>query len=669
MRKPTLTQKMPVLEKTQAICDLMTGDWYQRLGFLQTDGRRGSVIVPGDEANRADALLRRLNKKGAQLPRVPLERKLLLESVIASKAKQIVHQMATTGWQISKNKPLWFTAGNRMIGAPDGAIECAPAQLIAGSRARWFAERGTLDGWETRIASKALYSTCLTVGISAAFAAVLVRASGLQNFTLHLSGESRTGKTTTLLACTSVCGIGHEEKLKNWNSTGAGLLEAAAAFGDIVFPLNEVGAMKGKRENAYHILRDLNMQYAEGGDLERHTSWEAAHGGAAKRFRGICIATAEHSIAEYAALAGQSRDLGELFRAIDVIVIRKGMTTIFDLAPANLDQKQYLQDLHDDLELFHGTPLAPYIEYLIRMGPSKINARVQALMNQFVGRMPAAAHDGVARQMAKNFGLLYAGAILAIEAGVLHWPRLHLQQALKRAFDDAFELCKVVDRLALGLEILKKNLREKIVERKPDSTFGHGDEHAGFWKIEGGGKVIVVHASQFRSWFTGDAQTRRILEWLSSEGHLKQAENATKGVVTQTDLNGPTVRWPNDKMVRSFVFQDPFPDTTSEAAQRPGKSPPRLGGRVPESGTVQPSDRAPKPALEAGAPPKFGGRGIARKSGPAKPPKPLSAAGQASTRRKPPHALTVEERAAAEESKERRPRLVRLRIVVPRQKS
>jgi hypothetical protein len=83
------------------------------------------------------------------------------------------------------------------------------------------------------------------------------------------------------------------------------------------------------------------------------------------------------------------------------------MTSIFDLAPDNLDRKQCLQELHDDLELFHGSPLAPYIEYLAHMGPQKISARVQALMDVFVGRMPAAAHDGVARQMAKTFGLLY----------------------------------------------------------------------------------------------------------------------------------------------------------------------------------------------------------------------------------------------------------------------
>jgi hypothetical protein len=65
----------------------------------------------------------------------------------------------------------------------------------------------------------------------------------------------------------SVYGFGNESDLPNWNATGLRLLEAAAAFGDIVFPLNEVGAKKGRRAQTYEGLRDLYAHYAEGSDV------------------------------------------------------------------------------------------------------------------------------------------------------------------------------------------------------------------------------------------------------------------------------------------------------------------------------------------------------------------------------------------------------------------
>jgi uncharacterized protein (DUF927 family) len=204
--------------------------------------------------------------------------------------------------------------------------------------------------------------------MSAAFGAVVLRASGLQNFSVHLFGPSRAGKTTELLAAMSLYGFGKESDLATWVASAARLLETATAFGDMLFPLNEVGAKRGRRTQSYDGIRDLYAQCAEGTDLERHSEWAKDHGGAARRFHGICIATAEHSIAEYAEMAGEVRDDGELFRAIDVRAIRKGATTIFDLAPLGLDPRVELQELRKAIAECHGTALAPYVEYLMQLG-------------------------------------------------------------------------------------------------------------------------------------------------------------------------------------------------------------------------------------------------------------------------------------------------------------
>jgi len=580
MKAPTPAKPKLTVKRGRAIKDCATGNWDDEFEIIPEDGIPTRVLVPREEADSASGLGRHLSKKGARLPRMVEERKLMLDAIIESNPTRIMHKIEDTGWQMGKGHNVchWLSVGKRLIGAPTGEIGYLPPSLIATSRAKAFAKCGTLDGWKARIATVATLSTCMTVAISAAFAAPLLRLSGLPNFSLLIGGQSRTGKTSALLTATSVFGIGHEKYLPTWAGTGLGLLEAAAGFGDIVFPVNEVGAKKGKRSGAYEGLRDLFAQYAEGSDRERHSSHQPDE---ARRFHGICIATAERSIAGYAKLAGEDRDDGELFRAIDVIAVRDGKKTVLDLAPDTFDQTTCLKTLHKDLEAQHGTAIAPYSEHLVLTGDREVKRRIDALVQEFVSHMPAAAHDNVADQMATNFGLLYAGAILGIESGVLPWTKDHVRVTLKRGFDDALEYSKPIDHLALALEILKENLRERLVERKPDSRFGRKD-HAGFWKTEGDVRNIVVNTSRFRSWFANDLQVSRALEWLSSEGHLKQDKNAIRGVVTQKDLDGVTLHWPDGKVVRSFAFRDPFPELSVTDAAPPI---PRAGARSRKVGT------------------------------------------------------------------------------------
>jgi hypothetical protein len=537
MKKPTQGSAIPVVEKTRSIKDCATGDWNVEFRILQVDGRTTSVLVPAADAESPRALARCLRTKGAHLPREPGARANLISRAIAAEPEEIVYQLANPGWLIIGGETRLFSCGLRLIGKTEGTTKYSPPAFIAGSRAKAFAVRGTLENWQDRVAQKALYSTSLTAILAAAPAAVVLRASGLQNFSVHLSGPSRCGKTTELLAAMSFFGFGEERDLPTWVASAARLLETATAFGDMPFPLNEVGAKRGRRAQSYEGLRDLYAQYAEGSDLERHSAWEKEHGGAARPIHGICIATAEHTIAEYAEMAGEVRDDGELFRAIDVSAIRKGGTTIFDLAPPGLDPRAELQELRKAIAECHGTALEPYIAYLMQLGYAEVRRRTLALIKEFVDHMPEAAHDGVINQMAVHFGLLYAGAILGIESGVLSWTRAHVRSALTRAFRDAIIALRTVDPLAVGLDILKAKLRGTVVERKRGSSFGV-KHHAGYWTWIGGKRVCVVHARQFRAWFTSKRQRNLVI------GSL-----AAKSI---------SHRWPDGSLVRCFEFSDPF---------------------------------------------------------------------------------------------------------------
>ena len=250
------------------------------------------------------------------------------------------------------------------------------------------------------------------------------------------------------------------------------------------------------------------------------------------------------------------RDGGELFRAIDVSATRKGETTIFDLAPPDLDSLAELQQLRKALAECHGTAWIVYIEYVIEMGPIEVKRRTLALIKEFVDHMPEAATDGVINQIATHFGLLYAGAIFAIESGVVPWTGAHVQSALTRAFRDALKAAKTIDPVAPGLNILKMKLGDKVVERKPGSTFGVQD-HAGYWTRVGGKKVYVVHARQFRAWFKSASQFHAVVGSLTAK-HV-------------------SCRWPDGCNVRCIEFSDPFAVKHPTAVQ---KRPPDAKGNA-----------------------------------------------------------------------------------------
>ena len=180
-------------------------------------------MVTADEAADATLLVKRLRGKGAQLPLEKPALVRLIESVIRAKPGKVTYQLANPGWQ-SRGGSLFFSCGRYVVGAPAGATEYSPPLFIEDSRAKRFAMRGTLESWKARVAKQALSSTSLTAIMAAAFAAPILRFSGLQNFSLHLYGTTRVGKTTVLIAAMSPVGFGEEQDLPTWSATPLRLL-------------------------------------------------------------------------------------------------------------------------------------------------------------------------------------------------------------------------------------------------------------------------------------------------------------------------------------------------------------------------------------------------------------------------------------------------------------
>ena len=548
-------QQEPFVLKTRAVQDFATGDWFYEFAFLNQVGKRSTLQLPGDEANDVRAVTKALNRKGVRLPDDPNASRDMIVAAIKESSGEIVHHVARPGWQLRKDRSAWFSFGDTTIGEPSANRKYLPPH-DQNNRPRGLRQTGTLEDWQRRVGDVVKSSPFATISVSAAFAAPLLRAADLGSMGIYGYGAAKRGKSVALTAGGSVIGLGREEDLENWNTTTARGLELACAFNDLMMPINEGGAIKGVRKEAYTQLREFTYAYAEGKERGRHSSWPAARG----TFRGIFVATAEHSVAEYATMARVTRDDGELCRVLDFPAICESTGSIFEQLPAGVSGSTATEQLRRACRECSGVAFPPYVEHLIRCTPVGLKERVSAAMREFMAHVRTSTFEGVTRQIAREFALLYAAGRLAHEARVWRWDQQRHLNALAQSFQLVVAGMKPIDPLPEGIKILKSKLQDiKNGEGELTSPKGHRTAvRAG----SGSSATYIVHVPSFKLWFDGPSQAEAVLRWLHSEKLLRLGRSTNGLELTPDDFSGRPLRKLNRKPDRSFEFRDPFPDTS-----------------------------------------------------------------------------------------------------------
>ena len=312
--------------------DEATGDAVEVYQFEKVSGGYGAIRIPRDQAFfDKNAIARMIVAKNGKLPRDLNE--AIEAAKEASKAEPREHwlEVAAEGWRPDMSG---YVHAGQIIGRDRvGRLRLkAPSNV---RRSYILACKGHLGGTRAML-RLARHSSRMRLGVCAAFGAPLLKVVDLQSFIKVLAGLSKAGKSTVELALASIIGIGREGGLPNFNATAASLLEVAADFNDSVFPVNEIGLLKGNKRDAYQSLRPLIFQYAEGRDTARHTKSTYASATGAASWRGIMVASSENTIEALAEMAGEKRDEGEYARAFDVPAVHSGNPTVFDRFPRNV---------------------------------------------------------------------------------------------------------------------------------------------------------------------------------------------------------------------------------------------------------------------------------------------------------------------------------------------
>ena len=270
-----------------------------------------------------------------------------------------------------------------------------------------------------------------------ALAAPLLDFLNFHSFGILLSGPSKAGKSTALVAAGSVIGFAREKELPNFRTTDPALGELPASFNDMVVPLNELGLLKGSATTRYERIRDLAYGFAEGRGTTYSKFVTYDNGYFDPKWRALGFGTGEETFDEISLAASEVRAAGEAVRWIDLPATQRDAADIFDRCPESIGpddrikwSRRQCKDLRRAVAKNHGVAFEHFIKRVIKRR-RKISASTQPLIDEFVDAAADKADEPAVHHLASCFGLIRAGGILGVQFGTLPYSEKFVDRCIQ----------------------------------------------------------------------------------------------------------------------------------------------------------------------------------------------------------------------------------------------
>ena len=545
--------------------DESSGEAFEVFEFLKVGGRPGKLIMERELADDPKQVRLRLMKHNAVLSSDYDESIREVAAAIKAAPLHLLRYAASNGWLPDNTA---FVNSSGIIDSKNRRQKILPPRWLNAAQQRGGKPEGDLEGWIRDVAGPCRCSDLAMTLLSAAFPAPLLKMTDRHSFGLNIYGTSKTGKSTILLAASSVAGVGREGELSNWAATSAAVGENCRIFCDRLMPINELGLIAKK--SAYAKIQPTTYQIAEGRERERHSKSTFAITDDSVGSRTIFCSTAEHSIDHYAQLAGETRDEGELARCTEIPAVRNNRETVIDRWPQTvpIDQRtawarKLLKRLRKGCQRYHNVALEPFVRFVMEDW-KRAERLVTMYMKKFMDGLDTESMSGAIEHAAENFSLILAGGVLAVDAGVLPYRKSELLRAVTRCFLSAISVtAEERDPLASAKAILSMRLKgDRIFRVRPSSASFDADQFDGYVVKDGERWRYVIRASSLREWFETEPRAYKpVIEWLEKKRCLLARQSrSTEMVERPTDWAERTLVWPDEESTptRSIVFYTPF---------------------------------------------------------------------------------------------------------------
>ena len=431
----------------------------------------------------------------------PGSHRLLGQYLQALTPQRQVHCALQTGW-----------CGDSFV-LPDAVIGDKALSVVfqSGERGRdEYTISGTLAGWQSGVATRAVGNPLLILALSAAFAGPLLSPCNAESGGLHFVGDSSTGKTSIIDAACSTWGGPNYRR--SWRATSNGLEGAAALFSDCLLALDEIS------ECAPREIGAIIYALGNGHGKQRANRTGGARG--VTRWRCILLSSGEHTLGVAMAEGGFSVKTGQQMRLLDLPASRT--FGAFDNLHGFSSGAKFADELRRAAVTHYGYPGRVFLERITRdtQNFSSFWERIKALP-EFV----AEGNEGQGKRTAARFALMALAGELATEYGITGWPEV----AAIEAAAEGFKLWRSMRGRGNDEHHKILDAVSSFVERHGDGRFSDADSHpdnqiqirdrCGWWRDSSNGRAYLFTSSGLRE-ATRGFDFKRSLDALQEAGAL-----------------------------------------------------------------------------------------------------------------------------------------------------
>ena len=413
---------------------------------------------------------------------------------------------------------------------PDAVIGQKASGVIFQSGEREHDEHtqaGTIAGWRSQIAARAVGNPILTLALSASFTGPLLLRCNGESGGIHFVGDSSSGKTTAIDAACATWG-GRNFR-RSWRATANGMEGAAALFNDCLLALDEISECDPKEVGA--------IIYALGNGRGKQRATRTGNARGVTRWRCMVLSSGERTISTTMADDGYRAKAGQSVRLLDIPAARKHGA--FDNLHGLQNGAAFADAIRQAAITHHGHAGRAFLDKLTRDTQNFADQ-----LERFKALQEFLANDGQEKRAAGRFALLALSGELATDYGITGWEQGTATEAAAECFK-AWQSLR-----GRGNDEPHKIIQQVsgFIQRHGDSRFSNADTNArddairfnraGWWRDDQGARTYLFNAEGMREAVKG-FDFKSALDTLQKKGALP--ESSGERAISKR-INGLSVR-------------------------------------------------------------------------------------------------------------------------------